>query len=522
MALRPTFMGFEASKTALYAAQKSMDITGHNASNINTEGYTRQRADQVSVHQGSYVSRFSINMTIYAGMGTNIEGVQQLRNKQLDSAFRNEYCSTGYYDKKSTMLSSIEDIMNEIDDGKDGNGYNLKYALQEVHKALQDFSSNANSPAQSNVLATAFDNLSRTLNQKYKSLDELQDTYIFEMRDKVEAMNQDFAKIADLNKRIENSILTNSYTEQYGPNELMDERNLILDNLSRMGEIKVTYKENGRVDITMNGHQVVEGGNYDKLIYEVVQNKSTESRAVTLDWKSTGDDAFTGKGEIMAMEEVINGRGPKPLNSNENTIKGILYYRDKLDALAQSLTDTFNNIIPQLDENKNIVKDANGDTVYRQIYGASTGDGYVDPNGKITAKNISISNPLSANSSYLIFDEDSMDNSYILKMIDELSTKQHPIGTYGDNWQGTFEEFINEYSVSLGDDLSYSDSQLSASMMVAQEILDSRDSVSGVSETEETTNMLIFNRAFQSASRMMTTFDSMLDYIVNIIGAAAG
>jgi flagellar hook-associated protein 1 FlgK len=515
-------MGYEASKSALYAAQKSMDITGHNASNINTEGYTRQRADQVSLHQGSYVSRYSINMTVYAGMGTSIQGVQQLRNKQLDAAFRNEYCSTGYYDKKSTMLSSIEDIMQEIDDGKDGNGYNIKYALQEVHKALQDFSANANSPAQSNVLATSFDNLSRTLNQKYKALDELQDTYIFEMREKVETINQSFEKIANLNKRIENSILTNSYTEQFGPNELMDERNVLIDELSRMGEIKVTYKDNGMVDIKMNGHQVVEGGEFDKLIYEVVENRNTESRAVTLDWKSSGEDAFTGTGEIMAMQEVINGRGPKPLNSNENTIKGILYYRDKLDALAQSLADTFNNILPQIGEDKKIIKDEDGNTMYRSIFGASVGDGFVDPDGKVTAKNIYITNPLAANSSYLIFDEDSMDNSYILKMVDELSSKQHPIGTYGDNWSGTFEDFINEYSVSLGDDLSFSDSQLGASMTVAQEILSSRESVSGVSETEETTNMLVFNRAFQSASRMMTTFDSMLDYIVNVIGAAAG
>ncbi|MDR0983724.1 MAG: flagellar hook-associated protein FlgK [Ruminococcus sp.] len=517
--LRPTFMGYEASKSALYTAQKAMDITGQNASNINTEGYTRQRADQVSVHQGAFVSRYSINMTVYAGMGTSIEGVQQLRNKQLDTAFRNEYCSTGYFDKKSTMLSSIEDIMQELDDGKDGNGYNLKYALQEVHKALQDFSSNANSPAQANVLATSFDNLSRTLNQKYKSLDDLQDTYIFEMRDKIESMNQDFAKIADLNKRIENSILTNSYTEQYGPNELLDERNLIIDNLSRMGELKVTYKDNGRVDISINGHMAVEGGEYDKLIYEVVENKATESRAVTLDWKSSGNDAFLGKGEIMAMEEVINGRGPKPLNSNENTIKGILYYRDKLDSLAQSLADTFNNILPQIDENKNIMKDENGNTMYRKIFGATMGDGYVDPDSKITGKNLSITNALSANSSYLIYDDDNRDNSYILSMLDALSTQKHAIGSYGDNFNGTFEDFINEYSVSLGDDLSYSDSQLGASMMVAQEIIDTRYSISGVSETEETTNMLVFNKAFQSASRMMTTFDSMLDYIVNVIGA---
>ena len=46
--MRPTFLGFEAAKTGVFASQKALDIVGHNLSNINTEGYTRQRVDQVA------------------------------------------------------------------------------------------------------------------------------------------------------------------------------------------------------------------------------------------------------------------------------------------------------------------------------------------------------------------------------------------------------------------------------------------------------------------------------------------
>ena len=46
--MRPTFLGFEASKSALFASQKALDITGHNLSNISSEGYTGQRAVRVA------------------------------------------------------------------------------------------------------------------------------------------------------------------------------------------------------------------------------------------------------------------------------------------------------------------------------------------------------------------------------------------------------------------------------------------------------------------------------------------
>lgn len=152
--MRPTFLGFEASKTALYASQKALDITGHNLSNISTQGYTRQRADQVSVSAGSYNSRYSLNMAVYGGMGTNINGIEQIRDTRLDQAFRNEYCNTGYYDQKSAMLGDIESVLQELDLGADGNGYGLRSSIENLYKSLEDFSYNASSESHANIVAT--------------------------------------------------------------------------------------------------------------------------------------------------------------------------------------------------------------------------------------------------------------------------------------------------------------------------------------------------------------------------------
>jgi flagellar hook-associated protein 1 FlgK len=55
--MRPTFLGFEASKTALFASQKALDITGNNLANISSKGYTRQRVDQVSAKYHTYATK---------------------------------------------------------------------------------------------------------------------------------------------------------------------------------------------------------------------------------------------------------------------------------------------------------------------------------------------------------------------------------------------------------------------------------------------------------------------------------
>ena len=69
--MRPTFLGFEASKTALFASQKALDITGNNLSNISSEGYTRQRVDQISVGYQDYATRGNMGVRVaLAGQGT--------------------------------------------------------------------------------------------------------------------------------------------------------------------------------------------------------------------------------------------------------------------------------------------------------------------------------------------------------------------------------------------------------------------------------------------------------------------
>ena len=505
--MRPTFLGFEAAKTGVFASQKALDIVGHNLSNINTEGYTRQRVDQVAQYVNASGARLKPDMVSLAGMGTYIEGVAQLRNERLDTAYRQENTNAGFYNQQSQMFSDIESIINELEVGKDGNGYGLSFAIKDMYTALEDFAYNASSEADANVFANSVANVTQTLNRLSQNLTKSANQYKEELQITVEDVNAMMKDLAELNKSIRQSINTNGYTEQFGPNELKDQRNLLLDKLSSYGSLRVEEQTDGTVTVELNGHKCVWGTEYDTINYQ-----SNNNGTVQVNWKSNGENAAKDTGIFKAAADIINGRGLGATSSTESTVNGFLYYQDKLDAFASQLTVVLNNTIPdEVDADGNVLS-------YKKLVGETVESetGYdVFPDMLTTAENINITSDLMNDSSYLIDKNNSTDNTSLLELINKLTKDKHSFESASDKFTGTFQEFVADYTGTLGSDNSYAEGRYKSSLSMINEIQNSRDEISGVSESEETVNMMKYNRAFQAAARMMTVMDGLLDVVIN-------
>jgi flagellar hook-associated protein 1 FlgK len=513
--MRPTFMGFEASKTALFATQKAMDITGHNLANISSKGYTRQRADQVALSAGSYTSRFKRSLVESSGLGCKINGIQQIRDARLDQAFRNAYANTGYYDTKTAMLEDIQGVLQELDESPNGNGFGLRSAIQEVYVALQEWSLNANSDTNANIVATSLKNMTKTLNAMSVGLENSAQEFRDDLHDRVNEVNLDLEKIDALNRQIMNSMVANNYNAPFGPNELFDERNVLLDELSRFGEIEVQDIGGGLINVRLNGHLVVNGeavrkgktDSYEQIVYQPNMDGTVEIR-----WQSNGDIVDAGVGALSAYVSILNGRGVNIRNPHETIDNGFLYYRDKINTFASMFADVVNQCIPEgYDEKGNV-------TGYKQLIGSSQPNGSVSMTLPVTAGNIYMSEQMQKDYSYIIPDKNSKDNTHILNMIQQLMTDKHQFELGGTRFNGTFEDFVGNYASTLGNDISFSSLRLEASLLVVAEAENTRDSVSSVNESEETANMLMQNRTFQSAARMMTAMDDLLDVIINRMG----
>lgn len=514
--MRPTFLGFETGRKGLSVAQKSLDIVGHNLSNIGTPGYSRQRVDQVSVAVTSSRSRFAANTTQLAGQGTSIKQISQVRDNFLDKRFREEFSDTYYYDQQYSILSDMENVVDEF-----ASTSGISDALNEIFSALQDFGAdNADQISCANILCTTFKGMSQVLQESYAKLDKVAEQQKFDLGVSVDYVNDAFSELAGLNKEISTDMSINVNNPEYTPpNELMDKRNLILDEIARYGNINTEEQADGSVNVTMNGHKVVTGEQFDNIQY-TQRNDGT----VTLNWQSNGNEIQLASGSLKASVELINGRGPNIQSTNESPQRGVLYYKDRLDTFARTLAQTVNNVIPELDENGNEQVDSQGNKVYKQLVGAlvqnDDGTFSTSQNVMVTAENISITDEWSKDCSYAIYQNGSFAGSdYINQLTGALKVSDgNQFYTNGTCFTGTFTDYIQDISNTCAADTSFASGRQQASAAVSDELLNRRDSIMGVSQDEETANMMMYQRSYQAMSRLMTAMDEALDIIINRTG----
>ncbi len=348
--IRPTFMAFETAKRALNISQAGLDTVGHNISNAKTAGFTRQRVDQVSLSMGGKSQKYQVFGAANAGMGSNLQGISQVRDPYLDNRYRTEASANGELGVKQNGLTDINNIFDEI--MTDG----LYSQLGDSMTALNELGSNADSKEFAMVARDEISALASILNKNARQLEEAREQQKTDLKVTVEQdINNIIKKIADLNVRIQED---NFYGNP--SNELNDARNLLIDNLSEFADIKVVrtpvklQSDNivEHVSIELKGTaqppvKLIDSGFYNQL--GVTEDPATGKVGISLidsiSGQSVDDNLATQftKGGIKGYLDILNGQGPNA-ETGENTYRGIPYYQKSLDEYAKVLAETFNRV----------------------------------------------------------------------------------------------------------------------------------------------------------------------------------
>ena len=113
-----TFGTITTVRLGIYAAQKGLDVTGNNITNINTNGYTRQRLDQISLVT-SASDKYGSQYKARVGQGPVLTGITQLRDPGMDISYRKANSDVGSADQ---MLAGLEDLAGILDEVGKGDG----------------------------------------------------------------------------------------------------------------------------------------------------------------------------------------------------------------------------------------------------------------------------------------------------------------------------------------------------------------------------------------------------------------
>lgn len=241
------FSSLDIGRAGLNTAQIQLDVVGHNIASSNKVGFSRQRAN--------VATRVPLERNYgFLGRGPFISGVERLRNEFLDISYRDQVSSLGSADIQTAFYSRIEDLFQEP--GENGFSENLNVFFD----SLNDFANNVEDIPTRVATITEAQSLATSLREYASDLEELRTSANEDVRGIVPEINALSQQIADLNYAIKN--LEGSGNEA---NDLRDDRDVLLDDLSRLVDIAYREREDGQIDVLLGGEELVNGNRINLL-----------------------------------------------------------------------------------------------------------------------------------------------------------------------------------------------------------------------------------------------------------------
>ncbi|MGZ4195988.1 MAG: flagellar hook-associated protein FlgK [Solirubrobacteraceae bacterium] len=308
----PSFTGLQTALRGLTAAQAQIDTTSHNIANANTPGYTRQQVD-LTQSPSMTLTGLSIGPSdgVQLGTGVDVSQISRVRDQFLDIQYRAQNSNTSNASTQTTVLNQVQTALDE----PSSNG--LSTQLQKFWSSWNDLSnstSGTSAPAARQSVVDAGTTVAQSLNALDAQLATVQSQaaqqYQTLTASPTGVIQTDANQIAQLNGQI-----SQMQAAGISANDLLDQRDQLLDSLSGMANISVTDQGNGMVQVTL-------GDAASPLV-----------SGTTVTWPQTLTAAAGGQlGALIGLSDTTSGQ--------------IQTYRNQLDTIASQLVSSVNSLQP--------------------------------------------------------------------------------------------------------------------------------------------------------------------------------
>lgn len=466
-----------AAKSGMNVSQNSIQTTSHNINNMNTPGYSRQRVEQSAKSAYSYPGYNSSMGAGQLGTGVQANDVIRIRNTFYDFQFRSESHNYGDTRVKYDYYKNMESIFNEPSDTS------ISSSLNKFFNAWHELSKDPNSVGAKNVVVENAKYLANNITQVHGKLDNLQTSLDKQQGDMINDINRMISDLQELNKHIK--IVEGSGKT---PNDLLDQRDRILDDLSFKMDIN-------NPDIK----DAIESG------------KKFEVDSTTGNINIINDDKSVAKS--LSADE-ISGELSSTITMNEELDK----YKKQLGELSQGIANSVNKIYNNgismdkdgfLVNDKGDFVDAEGNLVNEadKVEGKKLYEVEVDDEGNFVS--MKINKDIEKDPAKL-----EMTADIALKMYN-LKNEKITFGEAPNEKTMTINSFYNNIVQELGQASQTVIREEKNQSKILMDIDNSRLSVSGVSMDEEMINLIQFQHAYNASAKVISTIDSLLDVVVN-------
>ncbi len=343
--------GLYIGVTGLNVSQAALNVTSHNLANVDTKGFVRQQAVLTDFNYIKWGESYLSSMQ--QGLGANFATVKQVRDSFLDQAYRQESGRQAFYESQTLAVDEVEGLFGEME------GVSFQASINEFWTSLQELCKEPdNIVARASLIESAVTFIERSENMS-RQLSDYQINLNTQIVNQVNRINEIGDEIRLLNLKIRQ--YESAGVEK--ANDLRDQRNLLLDELSKMAGI--TYKETvaGIVTINLEGVPFVT----EDTVYRMNTARMNEnSEMLKPVWSAHGnadvfnlDKAPTSKNntDIGSLKGLLIARGHKqanytdiPLRENYETDglyrDAVMEYNNKIDpSVIMSVQAQFDQLI---------------------------------------------------------------------------------------------------------------------------------------------------------------------------------
>lgn len=456
-----SFTGLETARRGLLAHQRALELTGHNIANQATPGYSRQRVS-LQASPGLAVGPLGAkSVIVQLGTGVDVNGIERIRDRFADVQYRAQATRLGDAATRTHLLGQAELAFSEP--GENG----LNAALGRMWSAWGDLANDpTSSPARRVVLDTT-----KAVVDRYAELDAQLALVQGQAREEYDALVAEggpihgiVTELADLNDAIGASMARGDT-----PNDLLDRRDLLLDQLSEYGQVQVQP--------TLDGSGEPVAGKIDVLLgtdpSPVVSGDTAREP-----WSVAFSPGGPGLGRLGALADLASAGGP------------IDAYRQEIAASASALASAINAAHQA----------AGGPAILVAPPGAPV-PGVAQP-------------PLAVDPSI-----DPAAGGSLAAIVAGSTGQGNDVATAiaalrGGAADETYRRLVGQ----VGSEVAGAQRTEASVSSLAGALQDRRDSVAGVSTDEEMADLIRFQRGYEASARVLSAVDEMLDQLINRTG----
>mgnify|MGYP001570691961 CR=1 FL=1 len=460
-------------RSGMVASRSSIATAGHNISNANTEGYSRQR----TIQETNLAHPYGVNVV---GTGTQVRRTERINDEYLEKQVRNSDRELAHAEEKDMALRQTEDIFNEM------NGDGINRLMSRFFNEFRKLANEPNNEAirqsvreASQTLVTDFHRLRKEVSEVQTHIDSRVDGYVREINTLTQEVQELNAQIA-------------KHEVLHGPaNDLQDKRDLTLKKLASFLDLTMVNDGKGNVNVDIKGVGPLING-------PTVEKFSVERSPADLD-----------RGKQDGALDVRSSAAPQGVLTN--ILKG-----GKLGALLEVRDGTLSTVIDRLDELAFGVAQA-VNSVHQQGYDryGNVGVNFFEPIGtkERAAERLELSEAVRSNVSHIATaaQPESPGDNRIAIAISGLQSERF-LG--GGNT--TADDFYNSIVSDVGVVTNRNRATLNQQKDIRTQLGKLRDQISGVSIDEETANLMQFQHAFEASARVISIADEMMKTVLDL------